>query len=142
MQFKVRTSLLLLPFILFTVSGCQPTPEKTLVAENELDAARLFIRSALDGKFEEAKTFMVQDSVNNSYLAIAAQFYQKMPAEEKDNYKGSTIVIHTATAINDSVAVVIYSNSYKNDHDTLRITKRNTAWLVDLKYLYEHDQPL
>jgi hypothetical protein len=50
-------------------------------------------------------------------------------------------VIHSSTIINDSVAVVIYSNSYKNDHDTLRIAKKNTNWLVDLKYLYEHDQP-
>jgi hypothetical protein len=141
MQINIQNTLLLSTFLLLLLPGCQPKENKILVAENELDAARLFIRSALDGKFEEARTFMVQDSVNNSYLDIAAQFYQKMPTEEKDNYKGSTIVIHSATAINDSVAIVIYSNSYKNDHDTLRIAKSNTSWLVDLKYLYEHDQP-
>jgi len=141
MHITVLNTLLPPLTLLLILSSCQPKQQKVLVAENELDAARLFIRSALDGKFDEAKTFMVQDSVNNSYLDIAAQFYQKMPTTEKDNYKGSTIVIHSATAINDSVAVVIYSNSYKNDHDTLRIAKRNNNWLVDLKYLYEHDQP-
>ncbi|MBM3914747.1 MAG: hypothetical protein ACKOA3_01540 [Sphingomonadales bacterium] len=141
MRITVLNTLLPPLTLLLILSSCQPKQQKVLVAENELDAARLFIRSALDGKFDEAKTFMVQDSVNNSYLDIAAQFYQKMPTTEKDNYKGSTIVIHSATAINDSVAVVIYSNSYKNDHDTLRIAKRNNNWLVDLKYLYEHDQP-
>jgi len=141
MLINVLNKGLLLAFMLLLVQGCQPKQDKIFVAENELDAARLFIRSALDGKFEDAKLFMLQDSVNNSYLDIAAQFYEKMPAAEKDNYKGSTIVIHSSTIINDSVAVVIYSNSYKNDHDTLRIAKKNTNWLVDLKYLYEHDQP-
>lgn len=141
MRITVLNTLLPPLTLLLILSSCQPKQQKVLVAENELDAARLFIRSALDGKFDEAKTFMVQDSVNNSYLDIAAQFYQKMPTTEKDNYKGSTIVIHSAAAINDSVAVVIYANSYKNDHDTLRIAKRNNNWLVDLKYLYEHDQP-
>ncbi len=138
---NVLLTLRLLTAMVVALQACQPPQEKNITAENELDAARLFIRSALDGKFDEAKKFMVQDSVNNSYLDIAAQFYQKMPSTEKDNYKGSTIVIHSATAINDSVAVIIYSNSYKNDHDTLRIAKSNNAWLVDLKYLYEHDQP-
>jgi hypothetical protein len=141
MRIKVTVTRLLVTALLFTQQACQPASEKIITAENELDAARLFIRSALDGKFDEAKTFMLQDSVNISYLDIAAQFYQKMPATEKDNYKGSTIVIHSATALNDSVAIVIYSNSYKNDHDTLRIAKSNNNWLVDLKYLYEHDQP-
>ncbi|MFM8806924.1 MAG: hypothetical protein ACKOD1_06125 [Sphingomonadales bacterium] len=141
MRINVQYRPLLLLATLLTLQACQPSPQTIIAAENELDAARLFIRSALDGKFEEARTFMVQDSVNNSYLDIAAQFYQKMPAAEKDNYKGSTIVIHSATAINDSTAIVIYSNSYKNDHDTLRVAKTNTTWLVDLKYLYEHDQP-
>jgi alpha-acetolactate decarboxylase len=141
MQIKVTLTRSLLASIVVALQACQPPQQKIVSAENELDAARLFIRSALDGKFDEAKTFMVQDSINNSYLDIAAQFYQKMPTTEKENYKGSTIVIHSATTINDSVAVVIYSNSYKNDHDTLRIAKSNNAWKVDLKYLYEHDQP-
>ncbi|HBB57462.1 MAG TPA: hypothetical protein DCZ87_02170 [Chitinophagaceae bacterium] len=133
--------LLPLMSILLLLLSCEPTQEKKVNAENELDAARLFIRAALDGKFDEAKDYMVQDSVNISYLDIAAQFYKKIPGADRDSYKGSTIVIHNSKALNDSVAIVIYSNSYKNDHDTLRIVKSKDQWLVDLKYLYEHDQP-
>lgn len=136
---RTTVSLLVMSWGLLLVS-CQPAQEKKVMAENELDAARLFIRAALDGKFEEAKDYMVQDSVNSSYLDIAAQFYQKIPGADRDSYKGSTIVIHNSKALNDSVAVVIYSNSYKNDHDTLRVIKSSNQWLVDLKYLYEHDQ--
>jgi hypothetical protein len=132
-----------LPFLclLGMLIGCQPATTLPAKAENELDAARLFIRLALDGKFDEAKNFMLQDSVNNSYLDITAQLYQKIATAEKENYKAATIVIHRSTPVNDSVSVVIYSNSFKNDHDTLRIVKNKEAWLVDLKYLYEHEQP-
>ena len=35
--------------------------------------------------------------------------------------------------------IIIYSNSYKNDHDTLKVLKVSNQWLVDLKYLFEHD---
>ena len=77
--------------ILLLLLSCEPTQEKKVNAENELDAARLFIRAALDGKFDEAKDYMVQDSVNTSYLDIAAQFYQKIPGADRDSYKGSTI---------------------------------------------------
>jgi hypothetical protein len=41
--------------------------------------------------------------------------------------------------VNDSTTVVIFSNSYKNDHDTLKVLKKNNQWLVDFKYLFEHD---
>jgi hypothetical protein len=35
--------------------------------------------------------------------------------------------------------VIIFSNSFKNDPDTLRMVRINNNWLVDLKYLYQHD---
>ena len=41
--------------------------------------------------------------------------------------------------MNDSTTILIYSNSFKNDHDTLKILRINSQWLVDFKYLYEHD---
>ncbi|MBM3922116.1 MAG: hypothetical protein FJ340_02800 [Sphingomonadales bacterium] len=136
-----KSLFLILLCLLLALVGCQPASTLPQQAENELDAARLFIRLALDGKFDEAKGFMLQDSVNNSYLDITAQLYQKIAAVEKEEYKASTIVIHQSTSINDSLAIVIFSNSFKNDHDTLRVVKTKDAWLVDLKYLYEHEQP-
>jgi hypothetical protein len=41
--------------------------------------------------------------------------------------------------VKDSVAVVIYKNSYMNNLDTLRLLHLDNKWLVDLKFLYEHD---
>jgi len=40
---------------------------------------------------------------------------------------------------NDSTTITVFSNSYKNDKDTLKIVKQDGQWLVDLKYLFEHD---
>lgn len=127
---------------LLLTAGCSPSEKKTVEADNELDAARLFVRAALDGKFDEASLYMLQDSLNNNYLEIAARSYEKMTPAERDNYKAATIVIHQAASSNDSTAVVIFSNSFKNDHDTLRIVRNQEQWKVDLKYLFEHDQPI
>jgi hypothetical protein len=51
----------------------------------------------------------------------------------------SSINMHQVSTVNDSVTIIIYSNSFKNDHDTLKVVKINGQWLVDLKYLFDHD---
>ena len=74
------------------------------------------------------------------YLENAASAYQKLDTIKKEGYAESSIIIHSAEErIKDSVAIVIYSNSFMNNPDTLRVLKQNNNWLVDLKYLYEHD---
>ena len=104
------------------------------------DATRNFIRAALNGKFEEAKKYMLIDTPNVQYLENAASAYQKLDTIKKEGYAESSIIIHSAEErIKDSVAIVIYSNSFMNNPDTLRVLKQNNNWLVDLKYLYEHD---
>ena len=110
-------------------------------SENNIDAARNFIRAALDGKFEEARIYMLADSVNTNYMDVAERSYQHAAQATKDGYRASSInIIQVTEPVKDSVTVVIYSNSFKNDHDTLKVLKTNGQWLVDLKYLYEHDE--
>lgn len=110
-------------------------------SDSNIDAARNFIRAALDGKFKDARSYMIQDSVNMNYLEIAERSYQKSDGFTRNGYRSSSINIHEVKEpLPDSIAVVIYSNSYKNDHDTLKVIRINGQWLVDLKYLFEHDQ--
>jgi len=112
----------------------------TSVAENDIDAAREFIRSALDGKFEQAKKYMLPDSSNMQYISVAERNYQKADEETKNGYRSASIRIFSpVTHINDSTTIIIYSNSFKNDPDTLKVLSIKGQWLVDLKYLYEHD---
>jgi hypothetical protein len=132
-----RTALFVLLFA--SVMSCR-NQDKKAVAENNIDAARNFIRAALDGKFDEAKNYMWPDSINLNYLDVARRSYEKNDQATKNNYRSSSINIHQVMEpVKDSLTVVIFSNSFKNDHDTLKVLKINGQWLVDLKYLYEHD---
>jgi hypothetical protein len=125
-------------FLLFVFYACN-NKKQSGESENDIDAARDFIRAALDGKFNEARTYLLADSVNINYLDVAERSYQKTDAEIKRDYRASSINIHQVTPVNDSTTVIIFSNSFKNDHDTLKIVRQTGQWLVDLKYLYEHD---
>lgn len=110
-------------------------------SDSDVDAARNFIRAALDGKFKDARSYMIQDSVNMNYLEIAERSYQRSDGFTRNGYRASSINIHEVKEpFSDSISVVIFSNSYKNDHDTLKVIRTNGQWLVDLKYLFEHDQ--
>jgi hypothetical protein len=126
-------------FLLFLLPACSNDKKPTGHSENDIDAARNFIRAALDGKFDEARNVMVDDSDNVHYLDNAERIYKGMNQEIINSYRGASINVHQVNTINDTTTVVIYSNSFKNDHDTLKVVKQNGQWLVDFKYLYEHD---
>lgn len=130
-----------LPLLLLLLSACGTATNEPVAssAATNLNTANNFIRAALDGKFMDARSFMLQDSVNNNYMDIAERSYNNTDQTVKDGYKASSIRIHNVNEINDSLTIIIYSNSFKNDHDTLKVLKTNNQWLVDLKYLYEHD---
>lgn len=135
-SFAVPACLLLA--VSFT--ACKDKKGQPPTSDNNIDAARNFIRAALDGKFDQARTYMLADSVNTNYMDVAARAYEHADKAVKEGYRTSSIRIHSpVTDINDSTSIVIYSNSYKNDPDTLRVIRLNGQWLVDLKYLYEHD---
>ena len=134
-QYKLIAASFLFLFSIACNNGDKDSPK----SENDIDAARNFIRSALDGKFNEAKTFLYNDSSNAQYFDLYERNYQKTDPGIKRSYREATINIHSVKVVNDSTTIVIYSNSYKNDHDTLKVLKKNNQWLVDFKYLFEHD---
>ena len=126
-------------FLLFLFAACNNANDK-ITSENNIDAARNFIRAALDGKFREARDFMLQDSVNTNYMDVAERAYERTDQQTRDGYKGASIRIYSPiTELNDSTTIIIYANSFKNDADTLRVVKKDNQWLVDFKYLYLHD---
>ncbi|MBM3412272.1 MAG: hypothetical protein FJY19_02700 [Bacteroidetes bacterium] len=126
-------------FFLFILgTACQQKEKSSPTASSEIDAARNFLRAALDGKFDIAKDYLLQDSLNLSYLDIAARGHGKLTQDDKDSYRGSSIIIHEIQAQNDSTSLLIFSNSFKKDQDTLRIIKKDQKWVVDLSYLYLH----
>lgn len=99
-----------------------------------MDAARMFIRDALDGRWFEARQYMIQDSVNVQLLETAESKYQEMDKIEKSNYRDAVPRFYGTRKVNDSTTVITYSNSYKNKMDSLKVVRRDGRWLIDLKY--------
>jgi type IV secretory pathway component VirB8 len=112
-------------------------------SENDADAARNFIRSALEGSYDKARNYMIQDSVNNQYLdAFQRNYKNRMSREDKRSYREATITIYDVRTLNDSNTIITYANSYKKKKDSLKIQKINNEWLVDLKYSFSQTDSL
>ena len=110
--------------------------EEKSSSESDLDAARNFIRSALDGDFSAARRLMITDSVNKARLDDTERTWQRMKKEDQINYQQSSITIHHVKQLADSSTVVVYSNSFKNKHDSVKVVRSGSKWLVDLKYTF------
>jgi hypothetical protein len=129
-------SILLAGALLFL--GACSNKKRAATSENDLDAARNFIQAALAGDHKKAGQFMLDDSANQNYLEVTARAFDHLDPATKEKYRGASIRIHQpVTYLNDSTTLVIFSNSYKNNLDTLRVCRKEGNWLVDLKYLFE-----
>lgn len=137
----MKNRLSLFPLLLLIVfSACNSEDRKAPISENDVDAARNFIRAALDGRFDLVKTYMLQDSTNLQYIENVAQpMYERAADSVTRSYKAASINVHNVSKPNDSTTIVIFSNSYKRNEDTLKVVRIADKWLVDLKYLYQHD---
>lgn len=136
----MKRNYLFFLFLLFSFYACKNKDKEANKSENKVDAARNFIRSALDGKFDEARTYMLPDSINANFMDVAERSYQKAEQATKDGYRSASItILNVNDQVKDSITVVIYSNTFKKDPDTLKVIKTNGQWLVDFKYLYQHD---
>jgi hypothetical protein len=120
-------------FLLFFSYACNNADQESAKApEDDLDAVRSFIRAALDGDHETGRKLLVSDSVNLRYYNYFEEIYNTIPPDEKQRFKSATINIHDFRHVNDSLTVVIYSNSYKKEHDTLTVLRVQGQWLVDM----------
>jgi hypothetical protein len=105
--------------------------------ENDLDAARTFIRNALDGKFEQARQLMLPDSTNDQTMNVTERNYERMSEANKVGYRNASIQIYNTRNVNDSTRIVTYSNSFKNQKDSLKLVQISGQWLVDLKFTFQ-----
>jgi hypothetical protein len=105
--------------------------------ENDLDAARMFIRNALDGKFEQAKQLMLRDSTNDETMDVTERNYERMSQENRVGYRNASIQIYNTRDVNDSTRIVTYSNSFKNQKDSLKLVRVDGQWLIDLKFTFQ-----
>jgi hypothetical protein len=134
MKRLVRFSFICLFFLAACTNG---NSDKETTSENDVDAARNFIRAALDGQWREAKKFMLQDSTNIVLLDYSENNYQiHLNSEDKRGYREASITLYDTRQLNDSVSIINYSNSYKKQKDSLRVVRSGGVWVVDLKYSF------
>jgi hypothetical protein len=123
---------------LFFFYACNNT-DQVIVSnqpENDLDAARTFIKYALDGKFEQAKQIMLRDSTNDQTMDAIERNYEHMTQADRVGYRNASIQIHDTKTIADTTFIT-YSNSYKNQNQNLKLVQVNGQWLVDFKYTFQ-----
>ena len=130
-------------FLLF-LSACgnneNDRSDSTTSTESDVDAARNFIRTALDGRYDKLDQMVVPDSANLALIEVAHMTYQsRMSPEDKRGYRESSINIHNVQTVNDSVTIVTYSNSYKKTQNELKVLQRANTWLVDFKHSFPAD---
>jgi hypothetical protein len=139
----MKKGMLILAVLLPLYWACNNEEETaTEKGENDVDAARMFIRSALDGRWKDARRLVVQDSSNIQDLEVAEQIYTKrMNVTEQRGYREAQLRIHDTREVNDSVTIVTYSNTYKNKRDSVKVVRVGGQWLVDLKYSFPANNP-
>ena len=131
-------------FLLFALPialliSCQENKKENHKAADAEEAGREFVRASLDGDYEKTKFYLYQDS-SNTNLTLLDKWrndYNKLPEEEKINYKNASIIALEIKPENDSTAYYVYTNSFKQkDTTTLRIVKVRGEWLVDFKDIH------
>lgn len=135
----MKLKLLSVSSLLFCLCACSDAGKETPnTSENDIDAARNFLQAALKGDYEKAKAFMLQDSINLQRMDAIERL--KLAEDERKGLAEASINIHEiVNKVKDSVTVIVYSNSFKKNWDTLRVIKQNGQWLVDFNYLFAHD---
>jgi hypothetical protein len=122
------------PFLLFLLVACTST-EKETTSENEVDAARNFLRASLDGKWNQARKFMLQDSLNVQLLDAWEDNWNHMKIADKRGYEEASIKFYDTRTVNDSTIIIQYANSYFPERrDSLKLLRSNNQWLVDFKF--------
>lgn len=120
--------------IMMLLSACNNSPE--IRKTDPLESGRGFIEASLQGDYNLAQKYLLQDSTNLEYFNGLKDFNSKRSKEEKEGYKTANILVDSATKLSDSVTIISYSNTYKMKPAKLKMVRRNGEWLVDFKYSF------
>lgn len=118
------------------------TPEGFKEPEDPLDAGREFVRSVLDGDYEKANLYLLNDPEDQELYKRYQSYMKKTPKTEKLQLKSSSIVINKVETLSDSVTIINYSNSYTMKPTDLKVVKVGTSWKVDFSYTFSGNLPI
>lgn len=101
-----------------------------------LASGRGFIEASLKGDYKKAEQYLLKDSTNMEYFQGLQNFNNKLDAETHRGYSEANIIIDSSVAKSDSVDIIYYTNSFKNEPSKIKLVKQNKDWLVDFKYTF------
>lgn len=119
--------------ILLCFSSCAQTyPDVT----TPLEGGREFIDACLKGDFRKAKAYMVEDPENEKDLLKIKRDYDGKNNDQKAAYASASIIINEDDALNDTMHIINYKNSYDQFARKVKVVQRGSKWLVDFKYTF------
>lgn len=130
--------ILILAAFTFTLTACNQS--SNIDKSDPLESGRGFIEASLKGDYVQAKKYLLNDSTNNEYFEGFKDFNSKMSGEEREGLRESNIIIDSVHQVSDSINIITYSNTFKNQPSKLKMVKRNNEWLVDFKYTFLENQ--
>jgi hypothetical protein len=131
-----------LPGILMLLFVSCGGPEGFKKPEDALDAGREFIRSVLDGDYKKAELYVIQDEEDIRLFSRYRDYMKKRPREELASLKSASIIINKVEAVNDSVSIINYANSYVKKPVEIKVVKKDGEWWIDFSYTFSGNLPI
>src|SRR5262245_47971549 len=100
-------------------------PEGFKKPEDALDAGREFVRSVLDGDYSRAELFVLPEEEDIFLYRRYKEYMRNQPEKERLGLKSANIQINKVEALNDSVSLINYANSFTKKPADLRVVKKN-----------------
>jgi hypothetical protein len=114
---------------------CSPSDQYE-VADNPIDGGRYFIENCMQGNFKKAKFYVVEDAENLVLFEKIANTYYRLDKEGRQQIRLASIQINEISAVDSSITIMNYQNSFDNKMHKLKIISTPNGWKVDLKYTY------
>jgi hypothetical protein len=138
LYFAAMNKIIYCSILLFSLSACKnEDKDGSGNSGTDINVVSDFIKAALKRDYDQAKTYMIPDSLSLQRINNIARV--NLSPEETKGLASAVINIHNVKKVNDSTTIVIYSNSFKNNWDTLRALRIQGKWLVDFNYYFDHD---
>ncbi|MBS1496337.1 MAG: DUF4878 domain-containing protein [Bacteroidetes bacterium] len=129
-------------FLLSTLFLFSCNNKDTKRPQTAMDTGRAFIRASLDGDFTVAESLLLKDTQNVQLFESYKSFYGRLPANEKNNYKTASYEINKYLDVDDSTAIINYSNSFMQKPLEIKLVRNNKTWWVDFKYTSAGNVPI
>jgi hypothetical protein len=127
-------------WLILILSACAD-PQGFQAPEDPLDASREFVRAVLDANFEKAEQYILPDADDIELFKRYRSHMSKQPADDRLHLKEANIIINKVEALNDTVSIVNFQNSWSNKPADLKVVQREGRWYIDFKYTFSKDTP-